>query len=236
MKNQGREVLCAPSARTGPFRVIRLASGDGQHRGEPFSFVAWGNMAMAIYKATWFGQDNTYQVGWTENWWLNAASASAAYAAVSGYTTARLPLMMNTAFFTFVRIANVDHPRDSQVTNLSPTVGSIVSATYPPAGPWDSLLVRRDAAANSVFGHMFLRSVPQAIFTGRTYVGSVSAPVWSPAYTTFQTAVTSGVYLLRQLISGTPSYPPCTQFIPMRRTERRIGRPFDALRGRRATA
>jgi len=201
-------------------------------------WCAPGNMAMATFKVTWFFQDTVDGTGWTENWWCNSTTADAAYASVSNYASVRPRLMLDTSIITQVRVSSIDTPRDSLITSLVGAVGAIAHATYPSAGVWDALLCRRDVAGYNLLGHVFFHQVPAAIFNGRVYnpAGTVS-PVWATSLTSYVTEVTNGTYLLRKKTApGVYSFVPCTQFIGLRRTERRLGRPFDALHGRRATA
>jgi hypothetical protein len=193
---------------------------------------------MAVFKGTWFYYDTEDTVGWTETWWGNASDFTSAVALFNGYAPVRQALMYSTSFITQVRISNVDSPRDSLIIPTAGLNGPWVTATTPRAGIWDCLLLRRDAVANNVFGHLFLHLIPAGVFVGRTY-GPV-APVstsWNPAFAAFQAYVTAGNLLLRKRVPpAAPTYPPCTQCIPRYRTERRLGRPSDPLRGRRAVA
>lgn len=193
---------------------------------------------MATFKNTWFFSDATYNVGWTESWYVTAADVNAAYTATSNYPSVRKALLMNTSTINYVRCANIDHPRDSLITTLVGIAGTIVSATYPLAGVWDVLLCRRDVNTWNYFNGLFMRFVPGFVFAGRLYNPTgAGAAAWNTAFTAMQTEVVSGPYLVRKF--SPPSsfiYSPCTKFIFRYRTERRLGRPSDPLRGRRATA
>jgi hypothetical protein len=194
---------------------------------------------MANYKATIFFRDTTYNIGWTETWWLSATDPETALTQLANYPTVRKALLMSTSSMVAIRVSNVDHGRDStyQTTGF-PIAGTVNSTTYPIAGVWDCLLCRRDNNLGNTLGHVFLRTVPAGIFLGRDYApGNISAIGWVAAFAAFVTEVTSGTYFMKDKLSGGGfGYQLCTQFVGMRRTERRLGRPFDALRGRRAVA
>lgn len=193
---------------------------------------------MAKFKMTWFFEDSVDSVGWSENWWVEAADNVTAISDVSAYSALRAALLLDSSSIVAVRACNVDGRRDSyfQQSGL-PVNGTIVRATYPLAGVWDCLLCRRDVVTSDQLGHMFLHIVPAGIFIGRKYVpGNVTGIGWIAKFNAFDAEVTSGTYLLRQVRPTFTLYPPCTYFAGIRRTERRLGRPFDALRGRRAVA
>jgi hypothetical protein len=194
---------------------------------------------MPTFRCTWFFTSDKYQVGWTENWWTTATDAPTASGLVSNYKVVRAALLSDAAKIITVRIASVDHPRDSFFAPTGyPVAGGIAEATYPLAGVWDALLCRRDLAFYNLLGHIFLHFVPAGIFVGRVYTpGSGTPSSWPSAFTAFGNEITvGGPYLLRKSTGGVITYPQCTYFNGQRRTERRLGRPFDALHGRRLVA
>lgn len=193
---------------------------------------------MATYRITMFFQDNVNVTGWTENWWVNAANGPAALTAFSGVYTSRVALLMDTCQMTTARASNVDHPRDSDYLNVGiPVLGTIAHATYPAAGPWDALLVRRDVSTNDLIGHIFMHGVPAGIFTGRIWQVTVAPGITFAAnLTNYQTSLVSASALLRKGPATAYTYPPCTVILGLRRTQHKVGRPFDQLRGRRAVA
>lgn len=193
---------------------------------------------MAFYKATWFLQSNPYAVGWTENWWVSASTAVDALANVANYKTVRAALLSDQAQITTLRVSNVDPPRDSLFDSTGlPLAGGILAASFPIAGVWDALLCRRDITLNTLLGHMFMHFVPANIFTGRAYnPGGGSGESWATKFAAFQTEVTSGAYFLREKGVSGFNYLPCSTFFGQRRTEHKLGRPSDGLRGRRAVA
>jgi hypothetical protein len=192
---------------------------------------------MPQYKVTFFFQDNTNQTGWTESWWSTNTDGVSALTAWNPTFTARLALLMNYCQITEVRVANVDHPRDSIYAGYAPGTGTISNTSHPGCGPWDALLVRRDVAPLTLFGHVFMRGIPQAIFTGRVY-GSADSymATWTANFTTWRSALLAIPAQLRKGTTTPPTYPNMTDLFGIRRTERRVGRPFDALRGRRSVA
>ena len=195
---------------------------------------------MATWHVTFFFTDTLENTGWTENWWYTSTLASGVTADAITYAQARMLLAMNTSFLNQIRVSNVDPPRDSLYIDLSAVTGlqgNYDHTTVPAAGLGDALLIRRDVLTQNLFGHMFLRSVPAGIFTGRTYPGSPLPTGWGTNFAAFRALFTpTSNWLLRQVVGGVVTYPGCRVFIPIRRTTRRIGRPFDSLRGRRAIA
>jgi hypothetical protein len=192
---------------------------------------------MPNFRVTGFYQDSTDLVGWSETWFLNAADAPTAANSYASVQTLANPLRFTTTSITAIRSSNVDAPRDSFYPTLgSGTAGTIVRATHPPAGVWDSLLFRWDAATNNFFNKKFLHEVPADIFSGRVYVGN--AGYWNTPFAAYLAAIVSpsnGIQV-RKKLAGVYTYTPVTAVTALRRVERRLGRPFDALRGRRAIA
>ena len=225
-------------ARLSPSKTAGGVTTAGKGLHASFFCLASGNMAMPTFRATWFFQDVTYGYGWTENWWVSATDAPTASVNVTNYASKRLAFMMDTAQWTELRISNIDPPRDSYfVAPASAAFGSIAHATINPAGVWDTLLIRRDIAGNTLLGHQFLHSVPAAIFNGRIYnAGGLPIATWLTPYSAWQTEVQSGTYLLKKKSGSSFVYQACAAITSIRRTERRVGRPFDGLRGRRLTA
>lgn len=193
---------------------------------------------MATFKGTWFYTNTVYNVGWTENWYITATDAPTAYTLTSNYPTVRKNLAITTTLAQYVRISNIDHPRDSLITNLNALAGTIVEATYPIAGVWDVLLCRRDVATWNYFNKINFHLVPAFVFVGRIYGPTgAGAAAWNTAFTAYQTEVESGPYVVHRFSPpSTILYAPCQNFTARYRTERRLGRPSDPLRGRRATA
>jgi len=195
---------------------------------------------MATYKMTFFLQNSVDNTGWTENWWTLATDAVTALGNVNNYLTVRAATLLDSCSIVALRACNVDTPRDSLYLGTSlPIAGTIARATYPAAGTWDCLLCRRDITLNNLIGHMFMHGVPAAIFTGRAYTpAAVSGLNWVVKFANFVTELTSGPYYLRKKQTGPPpfTYGECVTFLGIRRTEHKLGRPFDALRGRRAVA
>jgi hypothetical protein len=194
-----------------------------------------GNMRMANFKCTWFFEDHTYNYGWTESWFVSATDADSANLSVTNYDAKRQAIMMDTSYLVNFRVTNTDAGRDSRFYPITGSgQGTIPTTGNPVAGVWDCLLIRRDRSIGDVLGHMFLHSVPAGIFSGRNYLNGTGTPAaWYTAFTAFKTEVTGGIYLLRKEAGPGTIYVPCTTITPMRRTERRVGRPSDPLRGRR---
>lgn len=231
----GRDTLGLQLYTSGLFLRKTASVGVGQPPGCRYFFAVRGNMAMPEFKATLFFQNPTNSTGWTENWYLNSGSYLSAEASVVAYIAARVACLLDTTSITAVRIANVDPPRDSQLfTLVAGNQGTIVSATYPSAGVWDCLLVSLQNASFNLFGHLFMHDVPAGIFVGRTYVpNSVPAIGWVAKKTALDAAIVAAAF---QRKKKGPTYEVITSSPGLRRTEHRLGRPFDTLRGRRSVA
>lgn len=195
---------------------------------------------MPNWHVTFFYTDTLENVGWTENWWYSGTLSTSVTADAITYAQARMLLAMDTSFLNQIRVCNVDPPRDSlylDLTGVTGLQGNYNHTTVPPAGLGDALLIRRDVATRNLFGHIFLRSTPAAIFNGRTYPSAALPTGWATNFAAFVALFTpTSNWLLRQLVAGVVTYPSVRVFIPIRRTTRRVGRPFDSLRGRRAIA
>jgi len=196
-------------------------------------------MAMPT-KFTAFFRDTLNTIGWTESYYTPSGSVTTA--ALNAYDTGvlafRKACLSDTCFVDALRLSNTDHPRDSLI--LAPPVnqqGTIASATHKPVGPWDALLIRQEGPTSNVFSHLFMRGCPQEIFNGRFYVPIGTFPAtFKTALDAYYAALISQGLALRKVVGGTPTYPLLTSQAYLRRTERKAGRPFDPLRGRRAVA
>jgi len=191
-------------------------------------------------RMTVFFADPTLNVGWTETWILNAVDYPSAYATFGSFAPLRVALMMDTSFITTVRISNVNAIRDSFVRSIPAAIGqgTISHATVPPAGLDDALIWRKDDGVTyTYFNKLFMHSVPAGIFNGRIYPATTPPAGWTAAVIAFQTFILAGAngFLVRK--GGPPvTYVPIGSFDPLRRTTRKLGRPFGLLVGRRAIA
>lgn len=206
----------------------------------PFFFYRErGNIAMPFFRVTWVFKDQTYDVGWSETLLVQATDANDADTQSSGYHTKRLALTYAHVLAQFKRVCNIDHPRDSRIFPFpTSTTGILNEATNPMAGLFDVLVCRRDVAAGTFLGRMFMRMVPMGIFIGRIYSesGSMIPPNWNADILSFSTEVASGKYYLNKKSGASYAPVAITNFLPEYRGERKLGRPFDRLRGRRAVA
>lgn len=192
---------------------------------------------MATYRVTEFFFDTINDVGWTENWWVAGSTADGVASTwESAVTPSRLALLLDTCKILTTRACNVDHPRDSAFNNTHAGSGTISHSAQSPDAPWSALLIRRDVATNNLFGHIFMRGIPQTIFVGRVYTpGSGYGVTFDANLLSYKTALISNTALLRK---GPPpyTYPQFQTFSGLIRVERKPGRPFGLFRGRRATA
>lgn len=178
-------------------------------------------------------------VGWSESFYDNASSLSVATSDFTTLMTNRTGIMLATTVSDGYRISNVDHPRDGVVSGppAGTTPGLLTGPGFTPAGVWDCLLVRLDVAGLTAFNKRFLHMMPAQVFLGRTYLGAAAPAPWPANMALWLNLLAAGtIWQVRKVVAGSPVYTPITQAVPQRRTERRLGRPFDTLRGRRAIA
>jgi hypothetical protein len=189
---------------------------------------------MATFRASWFYVDTVNNTGWTETFFATATTPQQVPTIVSNYITVRKALMMDTGAFVGLRVSNIDSPRDSLWTYTGAgTTGTIAHATYPQKGVEDCVLMRWSNSTAAAFWHTFLHDVPATLFAGRTYTPPGSLSAWTAAMAAYISEVTSGNYYKFRRLSGTPTLTGITTGVDLRWTVRRMGRPFDTLRGRR---
>lgn len=199
---------------------------------------------MSTFRVDWIMEDVKNGVGWSERWYVTAPDNDTAADLVSGYWTKRRAITCDNVFLRFERVCNADPPRDSQFEAIPATPlnhGTIDSTTSPPMGYDMALLVRRDSATGTIFGHTFLHGLPTSIITtNREFDLSLGPVGFSAAFAALATEVTGGGYQIRKKTAAGPPpvYTPltCATYIPLRITTHRVGRPFDQLRGKRRIA
>lgn len=202
-----------------------------------FFWLARGNIVMPDYRGTWFFTDTVDNTGWTETWILSGSDPAAAYATAAGYEAARALLAFDSVKITACRICNIDPPRDHVIITAGfPYTGSLARATVKYAGISDCLLIGLENSADNAFWHMFLRSMPAEQFTGRIYNAGATPTGWHTALLAYLTILKNGAFN-RQRFDGTSRVVNVIEnAYPLRWTSRKLGRPFDTLRGRRAVA
>lgn len=196
-----------------------------------------GNIAMT-YRVTTFYLDTVNNVGWTENWWTNASGTadSIAIAWRTTLSTLRGALLLDTCKILSWRACNVDHPRDSYFS-ADGSSGAISHTAQSPDAPWSCLQLRRDVVTFNLFGHIFMRGVPQTIFVGRVYTpGSGYGVTFDANLAAWRTSLLTLQAALRKGPAPGYTYPLFQNFYGGVRSERKPGRPFDTFRGRRAVA
>jgi hypothetical protein len=194
-------------------------------------------MAGPFQKTTFFFQDNVNNCGWTESWYWVQANTNAALVAATPLVPLRAALLMDTCTIVALRATTLGPPRDSLFLQTGvPLAGTIAHSSYPAAGPWDALLIRKDNDG-TFLNKVFMHGVPLGIFVGRQYQNTVAPGiVFQTNISAYLSAASAAGASVRKIVSGTPIYASVLTFQPLRRTEHRIGRPSDPLRGRRAVA
>jgi hypothetical protein len=193
-------------------------------------------MDMPVYRVTWFFADPVNNVGWTETFQNTAPDGTTALNNLSNYATVRKALLMDTAKITAIRACKADKPRDSLFSSVAlPISGTIDHTAHPQMGINDCLLVAWSDVTDRLFSHTFMHEVPAAIFTGRLYVPA-GLSGWAASMTAYINEVEGGQYAKDMIIGGMPVSTIIDYGIAKRWTSRKMGRPLDALRGRRAVA
>jgi hypothetical protein len=198
-------------------------------------------MHMPVFRGTVFFNDPTYTLGWSENWFFNADSWVAGLVLLTGYYPLRAALMMKTSYVTALRVSNVDHQRDGLFSSVATAAGqgAIDPAVHPAAGLGDCVLFRKDDNTSyKYFNKLFLQSVPGEIFLGRQLADPIPAFWLTPlnAYQAYVLDPTKQFLVRAKLGTGGYLYQALSYFAPLFRTNRKPGRPFETLRGRRAIA
>lgn len=200
-----------------------------------------GNMAMPNYRCTAFFQDPTYQVGWSETYFLGSSDHLTCATTFATYIPTRVALMMDTSFIVAIRICDVSSARDSLMTPVPASAGqgTYNHSSVPFAGVDSCLLVRLEEGIDfSAFNKKFLHSVPANIFNGRIYLSTSAPSPWPANFSTYQAWLLNSAnnVLVRKKISGVYNYTAIGQVSGERWSSRKLGRPFGTLVGKRAIA
>jgi hypothetical protein len=191
-------------------------------------------------RGTLFFDAIAQNIGWSETYFLNVATHVAGLAVLNGLVPLRAGILQTTGRITWIRICNVDAPRDSRMQAIPPGVGTgtFDNVAHPSAGTSDSLLIRKDYDPdNNCFNKLFLHYIPEAIFLGRDYAGATTLPAWDVLYQAFRTYLLdpANSFLVRK--GPAPYVYKALNVMEIKwRTEHKIGRPFGLSVGRRGTA
>lgn len=97
---------------------------------------------MATYKGTYLFNQGRY--GWSESWYVDAATITDAAGYFSGVMTQRIKMLGRGARMEMIRVSDVDIAGDSMIV-LAPE--DQITAATPVDTPWNCLLVRVESGA-----------------------------------------------------------------------------------------
>lgn len=186
---------------------------------------------MATFKGTLFFQDAASSYGWTEDYPVEAAGIGDAAALINALIPLRQDVLTDLHNIVAGRLSDAAILNDSQLVAGLPVPGLVVATIATQADPWSALMIRTEAT--SLYrGRKYFHGLLEATFTvGRVYdAGNALAAEWIALFDWIQANCK-----LRHIIAGNPVFDAITNVIPQREVNKKVGRPFNLLRGRRTT-
>jgi hypothetical protein len=179
---------------------------------------------------------NTADAGWTETYYINAASLAAASTALGNILTPRQGVSRSEVKFPVGRIVDLSAPRTSLLLTVVAPAGTWAGADLSTVDPALAILVRMGSADGLTRSRHFLRGIPSLQING-----AATDPItWGPTagYTTALNAWIAAVQANAVLAKKTAPLTYTTKAITNMAistvgTIRRAGRPFGLRRGRR---
>jgi len=187
---------------------------------------------MPDFVATLFINDNASSYGWSENYYLkdedNIVDAADLFATI---VPERLAVLTDLHTAVAARVSQIDIPNDSRLLTGFPAVGDLAATFDTQVQPWTALLTRNEATSLSR-GRTFFHGVLEDTFTA----GRVYNPT-NPNNAAWQTLFTSikDHCALRHIVADSVTLSDFSAVLPLRQVNRKVGRPFGLLRGRRPT-
>lgn len=194
---------------------------------------------MPMFQCTWFFENTLTNVGWSEPYLVQESDYVPAQAVMDTLNPLRLACMTSNNYIRSLRVSNIALRGDALVANYgNAAVGGIDPTAHPDAGPFDACLLRKDTDPPIYHGFLYLRGIPEDTFVGRQL--KANGFIELGPLPDFIAGILAGPFFFRHLQQGHPvsdaTYPAITAMSGVRRVSRRIGRPFDQLRGRRRIA
>jgi len=187
---------------------------------------------MPDYQGTLFFQDNASSYGWTENYFYEGvADIDAALALLAVLIPLRAAVLTDRHNLAAGRVSDIAVLNDSKLVSGLPVVGDVVSTNLTVVQPWTALLTRNEAT--SLYrGRTFFHGTLETTFTsGRNYdTGNPQAADWTALFTEMVDRCS-----LKHKVGLVTLLTPYSAILPLRQVERKVGRPFNLLRGRRRT-
>lgn len=184
-----------------------------------------------MYVITLFLNDVAQSYGWTESYFTDQDTQVDAVNAMDALIPVRTNVLVDLCVLSAARVSDVAVLNDSQLSTNAPMTGALESTVLTAADPWSALNLRMEAGWTHR-GRKYLHGVLEDTFNdNRSYnPANPNAAAWTAF---FDHLVAS--YSLRSTIGGPEVYFALTQCIPIREVNKKVGRPFNLLRGRRPT-
>ncbi len=186
---------------------------------------------MPNFQATLFFQDEAGTLGWSEPYYLENVDVDAAKIAMDALITARAEVLCDLYSIVAGRVSDVDVLNDSLLAEDLPVEGAIVSTSATAVDPWTALMVRIESTSAYRGRHFFHGVLENTFLPSRSYD---PANPNNAAWVTWQTYLITNT-LLKHKAGLTTVYSIITNAILQREVMKKVGRPFNLLRGRRPT-
>lgn len=187
---------------------------------------------MPTFQGTLFFQDLASSYGFTESYYMAAADIAAARTKLQDLVPIRLEVLTDLHNMVAARVSDVDILNDSLLITGFPLPGQIVATTLSQCEPWTALLTRNESS--SLYrGRTFFHGLLEDTFTsGRLYdPGNANNAAWQILFDWIRDNCS-----LKHVLAAVAVYDAFTNILPLRQVNRKVGRPFNLLHGRRPTA
>jgi len=189
---------------------------------------------MPQFQCTLFFQDIAHGYGWSESYFIakpDPLGIQTARTALEVLLGLRADVLTDIHEIVAGRVSDVAVLNDSLLVAGGPFVGQVASTVVTACEPWTCLNVRMEAGAEWR-GRKFFHGLLESTFQdNRSYApGNPQAAAWTALFTELEDN-----WDLRVEHPSLTHYESITKCIPIRQTSRKVGRPFDLLRGRQRT-
>jgi hypothetical protein len=185
---------------------------------------------MPNFQQTLFLGDEGGTYGWSEPYYATYVDIDAAKIGLDALCTARAEVLTDLHQVVAGRVSDVDVLNDSLLAEDLPIDGAIAATSVTAVDPWTALMVRIESTSAHRGRHFFHGVLEDTFLPNRSYD---PANPNNAAWVTWMTYLIDNT-LLRYKLAGVPVYGVVTNAILQREVEKKVGRPFNLLRGRRA--
>jgi len=186
---------------------------------------------MPNFQVTLFFQDDAGTLGWSEPYYIENVDIAGAKISMDTLIIARAEVLCDLYSIVAGRVSDVDVLNDSLLAEDMPLEGQIVSTSATAVDPWSALMVRIESSSLYRGRHFFHGVLENTFLPSRSYdPANPNAGAWDTwaAYLVTNT-------LLKHKAGLTIVYSALTNCILQREVMKKVGRPFNLLRGRRPT-